>query len=455
MIEKINKIIEKRSINYIAWSICHGDCQALKIKARKQYRNKHRVKLKKYIPKIIVFIYEYILYSEIIHVNKKSGTNSITFIQSANQENAIRETIGNAIDVVIKGKIEKKASFSKEKIKIIFFILMFRIQGAKIIKKIKKELDPEIYVYYGSHIYWYIFFLISFEKHLQRLKPTKIVFTNDHTAPSRALLDLAIEKVIQTFYIQHASVTEIFPKLEFDVAMLYGMDALETYLNIEKKSSTLVSEESIRKVYLVGKPTQNTEHKKYKKIGIAVNPLTNIEKIDKLIEALTKRRNIIVRFHPGQSKGDIEYLKRKYSNNTNVQIQLAQDESIYDFLSKVDIIISGNSSIILDAALSGVIPFYLSDNHGYDYYGFINNGIAISDREIDILDLLSLDKDNLNNIIQKIEKNTKYYSETVGSKHKGRECELYSCILENSKVAEKKYFKKMNCAKKLKIYRLR
>ena len=101
-------------------------------------------------------------------------------------------------------------------------------------------------------------------------------------------------------------------------------------------------------------------------------------------------------------------------------------ENAFQLLKKVDCIISGNSSILLEAALLNVIPFYFTsdqktrfnDSHIIDdKYGYIEGGVAYRIR-------------NLNDLVQQIKffdkrkpdltNKTKYYCSTVGTKWHGK-----------------------------------
>src|SRR5690606_16182909 len=59
----------------------------------------------------------------------------------------------------------------------------------------------------------------------------------------------------------------------------------------------------------------------------------------------------------------------------------SQNESSLAFLKEMDIVIAGNSSLLLEAACMNVLPlqydFSNYDAHLRDYYGFIRNGLAI------------------------------------------------------------------------------
>ena len=123
----------------------------------------------------------------------------------------------------------------------------------------------------------------------------------------------------------------------------------------------------------------------------------------------------------------------KYVNDDNIQnvtISNSILENSFIFLNKVDAIISGNSSILLEAALVNVYPiYYFSEPRSkwrddlYDKYGYIKNNIAKEIKDLnqlfDYLILITRKKQNLT-------VNTKFYCDTIGTKWEGRSSELAS-----------------------------
>ncbi|EJF10515.1 hypothetical protein O71_08405, partial [Pontibacter sp. BAB1700] len=64
---------------------------------------------------------------------------------------------------------------------------------------------------------------------LQKYRPQAIVFANDHNADARAMLLAAKQLGIPTVYVQHSSVSNLFPPLSFDLNLLEGQDSLDKY----------------------------------------------------------------------------------------------------------------------------------------------------------------------------------------------------------------------------------
>jgi len=56
-----------------------------------------------------------------------------------------------------------------------------------------------------------------------------LVVANDHSYPCTTIVKAAQDEGVKTVYIQHASVSDKFPALKFDYALLEGLDSLEKY----------------------------------------------------------------------------------------------------------------------------------------------------------------------------------------------------------------------------------
>ncbi|MBS2100778.1 glycosyltransferase family protein [Carboxylicivirga linearis] len=245
---------------------------------------------------------------------------------------------------------------------------------------------------------------------LKKASPGLLVFSNDHSMASRSLLMAAKSLGIKTAYIQHASVSQYFPPLKFDVALLEGKDAYEKYKAVGKIES---------KIQLVGMPKFDkysgviNRNNKIESIGICYNIGDSIEEVSKLIDmlqSLNEGIKIKLRPHPADSR----------SVNIKYKIDVCDSKRVnsFEFLQQVDCIIVGNSSIILEAALLNVLPLYFKPivKGKYDYYGFLKNNIAVSvSNNEELKSLLFQYKNNKPNVFD----NTKYYNEIVGTEDYG------------------------------------
>ncbi|NEM98995.1 hypothetical protein [Pontibacter burrus] len=262
-----------------------------------------------------------------------------------------------------------------------------------------------------------------YEVYLQKLrkyKPATIVFANDHNPDARAMLLAAKAAGINTAYIQHASVSPIFPPLQFDLNLLEGQDALVKY----KLCGPVEG-----KVELVGMPKADA-YANYRNtsqqigtIGIGCNLMDDLGEITRLLRQLTidfPSINFILRPHP-RDKRDFKTLS---TISSNISISDPRTEPTFDYLNRIDVQLSGNSGIHLEAVLLNVWSIFYNMNSTeslHDYYGFIAHGLA--DAATNYSELRDLLQSSLN---QKPEVylRAKYYNATVGTEHDGKSSEL-------------------------------
>ncbi len=250
---------------------------------------------------------------------------------------------------------------------------------------------------------------------LRKYKPAAIVFANDHNPDARAMLLAAKASGVKTVYIQHASVSSIFPPLEYDLNLLEGQDAWDKY----KLCGPITGE-----VRLVGMPKadafvpyRNT-NQIIKTIGIGSNLMDDVAEVEKLVRQLTREfpeLQTILRPHPRDTRN----FSRIASISPQITLSDSRTVTTFDYLRQIDVQISGNSGIHLEAVLLNVwsIFYDFSPNQKLsDYYGFIEHGL------IDIADgpgkLIHLLHKHLNSKPDTVER-AKYYNATVGTAYDG------------------------------------
>lgn len=255
---------------------------------------------------------------------------------------------------------------------------------------------------------------------LRKYKPACVVFANDHTPDARAMLLAAKNLGIKTIYIQHASVSKIFPPLQFDLSLLEGEDSLEKY-----KACGPVS----GRVEFIGMPKfdayinyRNTK-KKINTIGIGANLMDRTEEIQEALTKLTQafpELNIILRPHPRD--------KRDFSFTQNLSDWVSFSDSrqvpVFDFLKQIDVLIAGNSGIHLEAVLLNVWSIFYNFNSKEnlrDYYGYVIN--SLSDHATSPEQLVQMIQQHL---FQRpdVYTRTRYFNATVGTEWDGRSSEL-------------------------------
>lgn len=262
-----------------------------------------------------------------------------------------------------------------------------------------------------------------YEVYLQKLKkhrPQAIVFANDHNADARAMLLAAKDLGIKTVYIQHSSISQLFPPLSYDLNLLEGRDALDKYRQCGPISG---------KIEFIGMPKADkyvkvrNHHPTVQIIGIACNLMDSLEEVETLLQSITlafTSLRIIVRPHPRDQRS-YAFAKRI---SPSISLSDVRQQSVFEYLQELDMLVSGNSGIHLEAVLLNVWSVYYNFNPKeelYDYYGFVKNGLVdVADSFAGLQPMLEL------GIAQKpdVYLRAKYYSATVGTTYDGRSSEL-------------------------------
>ena len=262
------------------------------------------------------------------------------------------------------------------------------------------------------------FYEVYLEK-LGKYKPKAIVFANDHNPDARGMLLAAKASGIKTIYIQHSSITPIFPPLQFDLSLLEGQDALDKY----KQCGPVAGQ-----VELVGMPKADAfaslrnRNQSIKRIGIGCNLMDATEEIVHLATHLATdfpEVEIILRPHPRDTRNFQDLIQA-----SNISISNSRQESTFDFLKETDVLLSGNSGIHLEAVLLNVWAVYYNMNRVeklHDYYGFIREGLV--DEAVSYAALHELLQRHLQSKPE-VYLRAKYFNATVGTKYDGKSSEL-------------------------------
>lgn len=206
---------------------------------------------------------------------------------------------------------------------------------------------------------------------MKHKRPKAVVVSNDHTPMSRVVIRTAQRRGIPVIYIPHAQVSEKFPPLNFDLALLTGQAMLDTYRQAGpvKGKVELIGTPKLDEFRSIEAPTD------FKRIGICFNSLDKMEAVLQVYHAIANQLphwQITVRPHPA-CKAMIAELPPQAS------VSDPHAETAMEFLKRVDVIIANNSSIALEAAVMNreVISIDMSQGKGpEDYYGFIKHGLV-------------------------------------------------------------------------------
>jgi hypothetical protein len=274
-------------------------------------------------------------------------------------------------------------------------------------------------VTYGNYIVYRRFF----QKHP---KVKALVVANDHSYPCTTIVKAAQDEGVLTVYIQHASVSEKFPPLTMDYALLEGCDSLEKY-NLCGRSET--------RVFLIGMPKLDAyipmvnKHEKLRRLGICSNSLDEFSRVDALLKHVRSHfsdLSIVFRPHPGDVCQEWYDMCSRYF----LRYSDPKEEASLDFLSTVDVIIVGDSSIALEAALLNVYPVYFDYNTtSRDYYKFIKNGLIErhTSNYDDVVKWISEFKMKKPDIRMK----TRRYCATVNTIYDGKSAEIAAALIND------------------------
>ena len=276
---------------------------------------------------------------------------------------------------------------------------------------------------------------------LKKVQPKIIIVLNDHHVINRSLRLSAEIMDVKTLYLQHASVSEIFPPLEFNYALLDGNIAHQFYIQCyqTQQRTNLRIEKNIAKckVILTGQKksvVKKNEEKMLKglHIGLAVNPDDDFDYLQKLLEHLSSMKvKCIVRTHQGQSLFFLKQLKAYIRDKNWISWSDSREHMISNYFMQVNLLIASNSSIHLEAALAGLPTFYyeMTSKVLYsDYYGYVRNGVSKKLENNFSFELLKNFVNSEHNDLQRL-KSIKSYSETYGTSWQDQEGKLSALII--------------------------
>ncbi len=251
---------------------------------------------------------------------------------------------------------------------------------------------------------------------LKKFQPNKIVVANDHSEKQRAIRLAAKQLNIPVVYIQHASISEFMPPLDFDLALLEGQDAWDKYQAKGKVKG---------EVKLIGMPKFD-DYIPYRNfsttvnnVGICINTLDSEEYVVTLLNQLQAAFPTITfcfRPHPRDT--------RQFNLDKSI-LRSTNKEGVFDFLKRQDLIIAGSSSVHLEAILLNVTSIYYEISpmiEGMqDPYGYVKNGLIPKANSIEtLIKVIKKEQHNRQPVIE----NARYYNELVGTELEGKSSEL-------------------------------
>jgi hypothetical protein len=257
---------------------------------------------------------------------------------------------------------------------------------------------------------------IAGEWWLRKLRASALVVANDHNTHTRVLAACARRLRIPTFYVQHASVTERFPPLSFDHALLDGEDALRKYASAGVTDCTTwlvgMSKLDGRRLAINSRPGVRT-------VGICTNfhdPVERVEELCRVILSSFPGIQIILRARPsgpGQEWVDL-------ADNLRIERSRIEIEPVTDFLQRTDVLIAGESAVLLEAAVLDVAPLYYDfSGRRLDWYGYVSPPEAVA-----ILHEWRRARPSARSLAS-------YFCETIGTGFEGRSGELAASVIDD------------------------
>jgi len=311
-------------------------------------------------------------------VNQVSSLEGTTNVLKERGKRVVE--IGNRRVLHTKEQELRYLPFSFSLLDIAKSILLLVRNWPRLYKELKKKHPAAIRYYLNTFCSVYTY-LIYFHRVLRKTTPHFVITANDHNPANRSLLAIAHYLGIKTVYLQHASVSPLFPALNVDYAFLDGQCALDTYRECEKNRPATSRSVPTPKVLLSGqkKHLARSDNLQTKAVGVALNALDDATAAIQFVKQLANAGLLLrVRWHPGQSERIARQYFTAFAGVSRVQLSNPKTESVSDFMANIRWLVAGNSSIHLEGALAGVTPIYYELTHQDtpDYYGYARNGLA-------------------------------------------------------------------------------
>lgn len=351
-------------------------------------------------------------------------TSKHVFYVGTNNQNSVLNKIYNRIsgnkfvyyhgnDVDICSSDSKKFPFWIA-FCISFFSYFFSFKLRSSVKRKLFTVNPNLNFDYEICLllgFYYLNLLI-----LKISQPKYVWLSNDHTNINVSFIYAAKMLRIKTIYIQHASVSEIFPSLNFDIAFLDGTIAHSIYRKIGIAGT---------KVFLTGNPkldgciNKNSNRIDVKKILVCLNSTDDPRKFEGIInQILNMNIKVKLRKHP--------YLNLNLKNEHLTEV--SKEKEFMDCLEDVDLVIAGDSNVHLEATASNIPSMYISSSVFYDYYGFVFNNLVIWSgyNESDLIIEIKKYNPYFN-----VYKRAKPYFESIDTDFQNRSTEKILSLVEN------------------------
>lgn len=201
-----------------------------------------------------------------------------------------------------------------------------------------------------------------------------ICFASDHSPLVMGLLDVARERGLSTCYVQHAPVADYFPPLDYDLSILFDRASIATYQRAADRRQTSSKGKVVILPPFKTEAVQPALTGQSYRIGICLSYLFDAKNLSDLIGQLIDHpavASVQLRAHP-RCRADLsEFTRhRKVSNPACVNLS--------EFADISDIALVPNSGVAVELLHIGKPVLYTPgmDFIGYDYYGFVKDGVV-------------------------------------------------------------------------------
>lgn len=256
--------------------------------------------------------------------------------------------------------------------------------------------------------------------YLRRNKPFAVMVSNDHVLVVRTLVLAAHDAGIPTVFMQHAAISKTLPPLIFDYAFLEGRNSLAQCLENGKTDT---------EIYISGIPKMDCSLKKMRNrsgvhvMGVAVSVFDDLCVAKELCEDLCARypeARVVFRPHPALINKIQEF--SGFFEKSEIELSDPLSEPVHDYLSRLDVLIAGESNIHLEATLFNTLSIYFSmGGVRRDHYGFLKNEMIDGCETIgQVMDQI----DEAFTAYPSVRSLAKGYCGTVGAEYDGHSAEL-------------------------------
>lgn len=233
----------------------------------------------------------------------------------------------------------------------------------------KRNATTLHYVLQYTYYFQYYYYNLSRKKNAL---PSIAVFSNDHTprylAASKTLKLFGVDRI----YLQHGFVSELFPKLDFELSILWNEASKNVYRkvgsdvskNVVCLSRRQVSQNSDKEITI----NNSAENITLQSVVIFPTSLPQIERLNSLIDTLCRSqsiKNVYLKPHP------------RFHELAKIDSRAIVIKD-HRTLGEQFVAIVGNSSVAMELTLDNVSVYQMFelDEIGDDYYGFVKNGLT-------------------------------------------------------------------------------